>query len=499
MDQQATISRVTPITPLGGSARPARAWIPIPTEAHDDVACVFNQTRSITGMRTQQMEVLASRGFSRAMPPTCKTKPSMLARRYTIDAFCYSNENERRSRPQIAILSPVREMEEPLLPSTKYPLPVPLRYHSLSKPAYFCFPERDEETFLELEKALITNDDFLTIMELTYPHAWFRDSVLDAALEIVATESRAADNEIGIASSMVSQVLNFIAESNDISGEVEYKNMLSNKKWIFVPINDGTGQIAQTLEGGSHWSLLAVDRVRGTAHYIDSLYSDKEDYQRMGYTTALGLGNLLGEKYDFYVEHWSPDQWVNNAYTGTDEEKYFGWDAGPCGPFVVSMISELVDSILVPKAAGKEEIISFRLNENVPEWFGKRFNSFRTRGQIQYALACRRMEAAARQCCREHDAAALAGVRDVQILDEYPPGVHETRPTMFPLNREPCVESRKESNDGPTKSNPGYAPRSSPPSVRASEPTSEDSCTISSEWGESVVDGNGEEDMNISK
>jgi hypothetical protein len=153
--------------------------------------------------------------------------------------------------------------------------------------------------------------------------------------------------------------------------------MFASASWIFIPINDAYIETDTTTTQGSHWSLVAVDRNRDIAHYVDSLMVRDERYQIVAEWTAYGLGRLLDEEYDFNPEFETPHQWDHNRYNG-----HSGDDFGPCGPFVVTMVEQYVRNIIRKSVHGQADNIYLEIGDKYHDHFKQLFNSYDVRVRV---------------------------------------------------------------------------------------------------------------------
>jgi len=400
---------------------------------------IFTQTHVIARHKTAQVYATSSRGFQRELPPTRQTRPALRQRRHSVDVvtvdywpreLCGWPDEEDVAVPSMPIqFEPAQrrclELDEPIQREPVAAFPVARRYRMLDRAQNHHYPPaygpHADDTYLELPKSSLSNRDARTITALSLPDGWFADNILDVALELISLEIDAESHEICIANSLMAQCL-FIpglgdSDGNNYAGMAEYKKMFENKKWIFIPINDGILEKDATSTQGAHWSFIAVNRRDRVAHYVDSLFSKNWKYQDLAGTIATGLGNILGEEYDFRVEYHAPDQWAHNSY---DDSR--GWDMGPCGPFVVTMINLYVQEIIRVRNAGLEDALSLRIGDGYGEIFRHLFDSFRVRCNIVERLARLKIKLEADRLTSQHDAIVLAGLGDsVEVIDDQQP------------------------------------------------------------------------------
>jgi hypothetical protein len=317
------------------------------------------------------------------------------------------------------------ETDEPIQREPVAAFPNARRYRMLDREAFHWWPPADGshagETYLELPKSSISNREYCTIAVLSYPDGWFADNVLDVVLEMISLQHDAESHEICIANSLMGQCLYFPGlgdlDGNNFAGMAEYKKLFETKKWIFIPINDGMVEKDTSSSQGAHWSFIAVNRRDQVAHYVDSLFSADWRYQDLAHTIAKGLGNILGEQYEFTVEYNAPGQWEHNMYNGSR-----GWDVGPCGPFVVIMIKIYVEAIIQARNIGQEDCLGLQLGHGFGERFRQRFDSLRVRCDIVESMARLKVRIDADRLTGQHDAAALAGLEDTaEVIDDQQP------------------------------------------------------------------------------
>ncbi|KAK9474920.1 uncharacterized protein V1510DRAFT_411006 [Dipodascopsis tothii] len=80
-----------------------------------------------------------------------------------------------------------------------------------------------------------------------------------------------------------------LANSDDPAGLVSALPPLDRSRYVFMPVNDN--QMVEMAEGGSHWSLLVVDRATARAYYYDSLGdANLDDARTVAHKMALLLG-----------------------------------------------------------------------------------------------------------------------------------------------------------------------------------------------------------------
>ncbi|KAF1958277.1 hypothetical protein CC80DRAFT_546516 [Byssothecium circinans] len=383
---------------------PEDGWKPVATDAHDGRSQIYSRTRRIYRTWSYRARLLmTSRGLdSGVYAPTQRTRPSLHNRRYSIEVL-----PDHGPDPDYNLwlgLAPIkhRETDEPIARAPNEPFPDQRRYKELGRVLDHCFP-RIEGMFIELPKRSLTNEDFLTILMSDHPwEAWWRDSILDVALEMLSLRYNVEAYGIGIESSVTAQVLYWPGieddtSGNDYAGLSEYKSMFEDKKWIFIPINDGYVEKDGSSTHGAHWSLIAVDRVHLIAHYVDSLFVGNYYYRKVASIIATGLGRILGEEYKFSPEMYTPNQWTHNTFNGND--------SGPCGPFVVTMIKHYVCHII----ANQPGDIRLSIERGFAPYFERHFNSCDVRYDVGWQLAVLK---------RTHNAELLTCTWDKAVLKE---------------------------------------------------------------------------------
>jgi hypothetical protein len=385
---------------------------------------VFKQTRSLSRHKTAQTYITSLRGYQCKLPPTRPTRPALRHRRHSIDvttvddySFSYeefTEENDHAVPSMPVSFEPVptvgflnREMDEPTLREPTIQLPDPRRYEELN---LLCnFPPLNDEKYLEVGDSSITNAEFHLIPELAGTNSWFTDNILDVALEMVRLEYETDSHEIAITVSTAVQLLYMAGVGLGTEGMDHYKESSKDKKWIFLPINDGLDGTTPT-----HWSLLVVNRHDYTAHYVDSLYPDSGYHVENGQHVAKGLGILLDEEYQFVVEEYAPNQKMHNTHKIWRDGVKLGEDAGPCGPFVVTMTKIYIQEITLAEGYCHADLY---LAFDFPSRFRHLFNSYLVRQDIQNKMAELKKKLMARELTAAHDAVVLAGQEDVEMAD----------------------------------------------------------------------------------
>jgi hypothetical protein len=407
-------------------------------------AGIFRNTRQMMHRKTKNMIVHASRGFQRASyVPTKTTSPRLRSRRYSIDvltkywesesgwqeeenmkvcytdfldealvvqvsscayhgtATCYSHSIQDADRQQAHIAVPNHEEHEPI-PQSEPPLtlPNPLRYQHFNEvPANN--PPHDEGIYLEHGDSVIRNKEFNDMLDYAGYEAWMRDGSLSTALELLGLSTDCGNHGIAIVNSNMSQVFLTGAQFGDTheTGYDLYRERLKDKRWIFVPINDGMGG---GYGGGSHWSLVIMDRIHKCGFYYDSTgVNSNKMIEVLGCDASRGLLLILRE--DLQNWYWlpqehSPSQWWDNLFKN---------DRGPCGPFVWKMTSLMIDKIIASQSVGDEVNCDLSLSYNYPRWFKSQFNSLYVRMEMQALIVHYKVEEDAARLVEEHDQAAI--------------------------------------------------------------------------------------------
>ncbi|KAL1797844.1 hypothetical protein ACET3X_004450 [Alternaria dauci] len=404
---------------------------------------IFHKTRSAMVCQTNKMLVFASRGFERKHLPTRRTKPPLLKRRYSIDVNTTKEWGTQKSDSwqdvdtKVSKLQPhahttarstniVQEAplwlrnlqtETPYLSSTHHSLPDPCRYAAFG-PVFYTGIPHNTDTFLELGDVTLQNDAFNYIGATSYAmsgmEVWMRGESLDMALEVLRRDADCDAYGIGIANSTVAQICHFASAGIDgPSGEYDqYRARYSDKNWIFLVCNDGMGGVENNGTSGSHWSMVAMDRISKRAYYYDSMWVHRIDYQNLGRDISLGMLHILGEdiglwRYD--VQHGSPDQ---------NDDNLFKQDGGACGPFVYKMTQILIRHIKAQQSLGFDQ---FSLDID-REWskheFARQFHSGSVRRDMQDNILRWRHITQAVALADEYDHQAL---RDTDaVLDDGP-------------------------------------------------------------------------------
>lgn len=397
-------------------------------DAHYKRARIYPKTRVGIRQKTSTMFVASMRDYPGLHAPTKKTSPPFRKRRYSIDvntegwnrekltggSGVFSDdvvmENTDFATPEIKH----QEIELPVLRQPFLSLPDPHRRIDMQRFRLTDAPKADFSTYLELDNSSLTNEDFNLIMDLKGSEAWFRDSILDVALELLSKQYTCKENLVEIANSMVTLLLFHVGrdgdtDENDFANYNEEKKRFHDKHFIFLPINDGYISQDASAINGTHWSFVVVNRLRGEAHYLDSYFSANANHRRVAWCVVQGLGLLLSEEYHFQTEFHVPHQWRTNR-----EER----DVGPCGPFVYAMIRIYLKYIRYMQDGGEAYLIDLRVPSDFAEGEFWNFNSRDVRWKIRTEIAYARLYGLRDRLIAEHDRAALQDVEGVVVHQE---------------------------------------------------------------------------------
>ncbi|KAG9191177.1 hypothetical protein G6011_09265 [Alternaria panax] len=353
---------------------------------------IFHKTRSSMVHQTKKMLVSASRGFERGALPTRRTRPPLLKRRYSIEVnttkdweiqkyACWSHWNVK----QDPLWPRSLETEPPYVTLQQHSIPDPRRYTGFSRLFNTEIPY-NTEILLEVGDVTIQNDAFNYIGATVYVESggevWMRGESLDMALEVLRRDEDCDTYDIDIANSTVAQICCFAASGIDgPSGEYDqYRARYNDKKWIIVICNDGMGGIENDGTSGTHWSMVAMDRVSKRAYYYDSLWAHLQNYRNLGRNISLSMLNILGEDiplWKYEVQDESPNQNYHNL---------FKHDEGACGPFVYKMTQILIKYIKAQQSLGFD-LFSMEIDR---QWayqvFRPQFHSGFVRSEMQDSI-----------------------------------------------------------------------------------------------------------------
>lgn len=375
---------------------------------------------------TEQMAVVASRGFERAeYATTMPTMPYLIKRRYSAEVLIgsggqwtengWSFGNTSPPAPDV-INTGTKELEQPLHPEPRLPLPNASRHYALSFPQ-FARPPINDDIYLELGTTTIQNDAFhyikATDLARDGREVWMRGESLDMAFEVLRLDKRWEEHSIDFANCNTAQVFYFAYHFKDAHERTydEYRARFHNKKWVFIICNDAFGAESNEDTSGTHWSLLAMDCVHKRVHYYDSLSMYSEGQRDLACNVSQGFFQILGEEpavWGYSPEYNSPNQYQHNQYSK---------DGGACGPFVWKMAGILTDRILDYIEAGAEKYCYLDLSPDFPSQFESVFHSLNDRLEIQSGIARWKAYSESSRVLREHDQAAIQGT-DVELLQE---------------------------------------------------------------------------------
>lgn len=445
------LTSASPETPHAPSPNDAFSkWANVAKEAHYKRAHIFGRTRQMMRLKSHSMLVTGSRGYARSgHVPTKHTEPRLLRRRYSVDVLTVDgyekrawNKMEKTEEIEVSLTalscsrslrvasgssnthghvglftdlrqvskSPAKYDEaEPIAQKTlALPLPDQRRYPAFGHiPAIY--PPNDMGVYLELGNAVLHNEYYYQITDCSYPNAWMHDEILNTAIEVLRRDEDCDRYSIGFADSNTTQLFQIARGSNDTDSHHydSYREQFGDKAWVFLIINDGAGSEGQS---GSHWSLVAVDRIHKRAHYIDSLFVYRQEYQDLGREISLGLLEILGEdivQWKYKIETNSPNQNWNNQ---------FNWDAGACGPAVYKIIQLLVWEIKRMTVTQRVHECFLSLPDTFKQYFEDNFHSLHVRHDIAGSLILWKVKEDSKMLNQQHDE-AIVKEEDVMLLD----------------------------------------------------------------------------------
>ena len=403
----------------------------IPKDAHFKQSRVYDLTKSSIRQHTGTMLIHASRGFHRSgMVPTQQfvsdEEPALRKRRYSVDAivdrwnktkpFKLRDGDEDLDLPDTLapVLSPlhteIEEMDVPIARPSVESLPTPSRFWKLSRPLYF--PSwNDTINYLELGNSSLSNEDYRTIIMYNNAESWWRDNVLNVALELLSQRYMCKENLIEITNSFITQLMYQVGrdgdvDDNDFANYKDEKERFANKKWIFLPINDGIADYG--VYGGTHWSFLVVNRIGGIAHYVDSLFIHKRKQHWIAHRVTRGLSSIIGQDLTLKLEWASPNQIDNNMFSN---------DNGACGPFVYFMVKHFTKIIRDGQNAGLENLLDLSMDNDYPNRIGGLFNSWNVRCAVAMAIANEKRKEDAKPVAARHNASIMAGLQNTVLIE----------------------------------------------------------------------------------
>ncbi|KAH7082076.1 hypothetical protein FB567DRAFT_97700 [Paraphoma chrysanthemicola] len=434
---------------------------------------------------TNTMQLTSSRGFEReGFAPTRKTSPPMRSRRYSVDVITaepwvrmprelsehgqlqvrLTNNQKYRESLGLGLATSVRHLEPVPPPTPVLSFPDPHRYPVLGlfKAFYpWAFdPNYDhnrtsQSMYLELGTACLHNESVHLIKacnSATYgPECWMRGESLGMALEVLRRDMNGDAFDIGVADENAAQMMNYANLYGDAraSGYDSMRQQFGDKKWIFILVNDAIPIKSDGPMGeGTHWSLIALDRIHNTAHYYDSLWIGRRDQAVRAIGIIKGALAILEEQeqlWSFREEYESPHQGRENTFL---------YDEGACGPFVWKMTEWLMTRIRRYRDNNDEARCSLMLFQGFPDHFREYFNSRDVRHQMLASIAIRKATQVGTEATDAHDVAALKGCQDVTLIGPapemvIPPRLRYTSGIVdwdLPLRRPYNTHSRNNSN-----------------------------------------------------
>jgi hypothetical protein len=252
----------------------------------------------------------------------------------------------------------------------------------------------NDDLYVTFGETVLTNASFNNILDYCGPRSWMTDDMLDAALAALRISLNCDANRIGFVKTTDAQMCVMASNSEEPEDWItNYGSGWQNKKWLFVPINDGM----HTGTRGTHWSLVVVDRLHNTGFFYDSFNMHREAPSHVAAEVVTkGLARILGDApYSWWPQERTPDQYRNNHFGGnvwSDETRtrvvWRCWDDGPCGPFVWKMTQHLVREIRGYQARDEEHRCSLNIfNEQRFLPFRDAFHTYRIRSEIMVLIA----------------------------------------------------------------------------------------------------------------
>ncbi|KAH7070377.1 hypothetical protein BKA63DRAFT_578931 [Paraphoma chrysanthemicola] len=453
----------------------------------DDLQHLAIRERNSQTMRasTKTMQLTSSRGFAReGYAPTRKTNPPMRSRRYSVDVITaepwvrmpeelskhgplqvrLTNNQEYRESLGLELATSIRQLEPVPPPTPVLSFPDPHRYPVLGifkafNPWAFD-PNYDhnrtsQSMYFELGTACLHNESVHLIRACDWAkygrECWMRGESLGMALEVLRRDMSGDAYDIGVADENAAQMMNYanLFDEARTSGYDSMRQQLGDKKWIFILVNDAIQPRSDNTMGeGTHWSLIAMDRIHCIAHYYDSLWVESLNQHERALSIINGALAILGEQeqpWYFRPESQSPHQ---------DRENMFSNDYGACGPFIWKMTEWLMTRIQRYRDNNKEARCSLSLLKGFPAHFRPFFNSFRVRCRMLASIAIRKATQVGTEATDAHDVAVLKGRQDVTLIGPapemvIPPKMRYTSGIVdwdFPLPRQYNSHSRNNSN-----------------------------------------------------
>jgi hypothetical protein len=221
-----------------------------------------------------------------------------------------------------------------------------------------------------------------------YTGAWcyMRDDGLDMALKVLFHNISAPAHGIAICTSVDSQV----CMDPSLGGKEDYPTRFGQCNWIFMPINDGMAEQmrpeseehATEQVQGSHWALVAIDRIHKVIHYMDGMNKHDERWLALAHHVASNMLHAIGEvpcpAWRIVEELYAPHQWIHNSF-GTHDE-------GPCAPYVYHLIGTLAARIIAYRDAGAEAYCELVPDPQFQAQFQTHFDSYHVRNNMQRSI-----------------------------------------------------------------------------------------------------------------
>ena len=172
----------------------------------------------------------------------------------------------------------------------------------------------NERILVTYKSCSIKQSDIDTLSDYQY----LNDLIISFYYEIL--NEKYDNNDIILLDPAVSMSIIFDQDLEDIKLCIFDPLNMSNKKYIFVPINDNTKISYQT--SGSHWALNIIDVQNNIVYYLDSTQSNilnaKDSFQK--------FQKLFGKKFNFVYA-------LENTYQNNSSD---------CGMFVLGFTETLL-------------------------------------------------------------------------------------------------------------------------------------------------------------
>lgn len=309
----------------------------------------------------------------------------------------FSSIGNAKSDKEPEVESRYGETEPVLLQNENMPLPNPLRYAPLTRLSH---PLYNSETYLSLEESSLENGYFNYILDWEGDEAWMDDSILNVALECLRRSYDCSAHGIDIINTNLVQSIRMFHLTDDTQGPSSdfIRTRLNDKRWIFIPVNDGMNKESYEVNrSGSHWYLIVYDRLHKYAFCYDSQGRDLEHREPLAHEICLSLMRILREdrkQWQWQPQKNSPCQWENNLSPQ---------DKGACGPFVFLMCMRMIERIIQVQRDGMEDQCCLGLTAEFPANWGTFFHSLGVRWQMQNLIAHHRCVQDAARYMEEHD------------------------------------------------------------------------------------------------